>query len=141
MTLTPPMEPYDPNASAAVDYRQQARIFLSKGREYLADDDLHQASEKGWGAAAWMAKAVAETQGWQYNKHDEFFTVMYQAEGLSGDGRLPGLWHMANTLHGFFYTRKLFLRSDAIAQGLDQIETVLDILEPLAEVGPAAKDQ
>ena len=136
MTLTPPMEPYGPNASAAVDYRRQARVFLAKGREYLADDDLHQASEKGWGAAAWMAKAVAEAQGWQYNKHDEFFTVMYQAEGLSRDGRLPGLWHVANTLHGFFYTRKLFLRSDAIAQGLDQIETVLDILEPLAAVGP-----
>ena len=141
MTSMSPMEPYQDNVSAAADYRQQARIFLARAREYLVDDDLHQAAEKGWGATAWMAKAVAEVQGWQYRKHDEFFTVMYQAEELSRDNRLPNLWHVANTLHGFFYTRKMFLRSDAIGQGLDQIETVLDILEPLAGVESTAKGQ
>ena len=128
-----PMEPYEQNDNAAADYHRQSRLFLVRAREYLAVDDLHQASEKGWGAAAWMAKAVAEAQGWHYGKHDEFFTVMYQAESLSDDPRLPGMWHVANTLHGFFYTRKMFLRSDAIRQGLDQIETVMDILEPLTE--------
>ena len=132
MTQTSPMGPY---GNAVTDYRQQSREFMAKAREYLTVDDLHQASEKVWGAAAWMAKAVAEAQGWRYERHDEFFAVMYQAEGLSGDPRLPGLWHVANTLHGFFYTRKMFLRPDAIRQGLDQIETVLDILEPLTEPG------
>ena len=29
----------------------QARDFLAKSREYLTQSDLHQASEKGWGAA------------------------------------------------------------------------------------------
>ena len=135
------IEPYEENSGAAADYRRQARVFLAKGREYLADDDLHQASEKGWGAAAWMAKAVAEAQGWQYKRHDEFFTVMYQAEDLSGDNRLRNLWQAANTLHGFFYTRKIFLRPDVIGQGLDQVELLLAILEPLAAVGSPAKDQ
>ena len=37
----------------------QSREFLYKGREYLAAGDVHQASEKGRGAAAHMAKAVA----------------------------------------------------------------------------------
>ena len=133
MTQMYPMEPYEQNDNAAADYHRQSRLFLVRAREYLAVDDLHQASEKGWGAAAWMAKAVAEAQGWHYGKHDEFFTVMYRVETLSDDPRLPGLWHVANTLHGFFYTRKMFLRTDAINQGLDQIETVLDILEPLTE--------
>lgn len=72
MTQMPPMEPFEQDAGAVADYRQQSRIFLAKAREYLAGDDLHQASEKGWGAAAWMAKAVAEAQGWQYRKYDEF---------------------------------------------------------------------
>ena len=133
MTQTSPMEPYDQTGVAVDDYRRQSRVFLAKAREYLASNDLHQASEKGWGAVAWMATAVAEAQGWQYKKHDEFFTVMYQAEDLADDARLPGLWHVANTLHGFFYTRKMFLRASAIGQGLDQIETVLDILHPLTE--------
>ena len=135
MAQTSPMEPYEEDGNALADYRQQSKAFLVKGREYLADGDLHQASEKGWGAAAWMAKAVAVAQGWQYQRHDEFFTVMYQAEDRSGDARLRNLWTMANTLHGFFYTRKIFLRPNVISQGLDQVELLLDILEPLTEPG------
>ena len=61
-----------PDHDAVGDYRQQARYFLSKSREYLAEGDLHQASEKGWGAAAWMVKAVAETHGWEYGRHEQF---------------------------------------------------------------------
>ena len=87
MTQTSPIEPFDQN-SAVADYRQQAREFLVKSRQYLAGDDLHQASEKGWGAAAWMAKAVAEAQGWKYTRHDEFVDVMHRAQQLSGDQRL-----------------------------------------------------
>ncbi len=135
MTQMYPMEPYEQDSNAVADYRQQSRLFLARAREYLAGDDLHQAAEKGWGAAAWMAKAVAEAQGWRYKTHEEFFVVMYQAEDLSPDARLPGLWHVANTLHGFFYTRKMLLRPDAIGRGLDQVETVLDILQPLTEAG------
>ena len=127
------MEPYEQPVNAVADYRQQSRAFLVKGREYLADGDWHQASEKGWGAAAWMAKAVAEAQGWEYKRHDEFFTVMRQAEELSRDPRLRNLRRAANELHGYFYTRRMFLRSDDIGQGLDEVELLLDILQPLTE--------
>ena len=37
------------------DHENQAREFLGKARDYLNAGDLHQASEKGWGAAAHMA--------------------------------------------------------------------------------------
>jgi len=50
----------DPDFEAVTDYETQARDFLVKGQQYLAAGDLHQASERGWGAAAHMAKAVAE---------------------------------------------------------------------------------
>ena len=127
------MEPYEQDVNAITDYREQSRLFLARARQYLADDDLHQAAEKGWGAATWMAKAVAEAQGWRYKTHEEFFRVMYQAEDLSGDPRLGNLRSVANELHGFFYTRKMFLRSDVIDQGLNQVELLLDILQPLTE--------
>ena len=128
-----PMEPYEQAESAVVDYRQQAREFLVKSREYLDSGDLHQASEKGWGAAAWMAKAVADTQRWQYSKHDQFFSVMRQARVLSGDARLRNLGNTANTLHGYFYTRKRFLDPDEIAEGLNDVELLLDVMQPLTE--------
>ena len=126
----------DRGEGVVADYRQQARAFLSKGREYLAAGDWHQAAEKGWGAAAWMAKAVAEAQGWEYKKHDQFFTVMYQAAELTGDARLDDLRGRANEMHGFFYTRRRFLNSGAIDRGLDRMETLLDILEPLTGEQP-----
>ena len=50
------------------DHAAQAREFLTQAREHVAADHLHQASEKGWGAAAHMAKAVAAAHGWEYEK-------------------------------------------------------------------------
>ena len=128
-----PMQPYDEFIETIEDYRLQSREFLAKSRTYLADDDLHQASEKGWGAAAWMAKAVATAQEWQYDKHEHFGEVLYQAGKLTGDDRLRTFRAIANDLHGNFYQRKRFLHADAIAASLDEVATLLDLLEPLTE--------
>ena len=133
MTQTSPIEPFDQNGAVA-DYRQQAREFLVKSRQYLAEDDLHQASEKGWGAAAWMAKAVSEAQGWQYRYHEQFNDVLNRARGLTGDPRLSGWRGIANDLHRYFYTRKLFLDAAVIREDLDHVSQLLDILEPLTDI-------
>ncbi|CAI8049465.1 3-dehydroquinate synthase [Geodia barretti] len=126
MSQSVPMEPYENGDAVVADYRQQSREFLSKGRETGSESDLHKAAEKGWGAAAWMAKAVAESRGWKYARHDEFFTVMYQAQDLTGDTRLRNLGNTANTLHGYFYTRKRFLRPEIIGESLTDVEQAVD---------------
>lgn len=61
---------------AVETYAKQSRTFLQKSRDYLASGDLHQASEKGWGAAAHMAKAVATARGWEYERHRDFSIVL-----------------------------------------------------------------
>ena len=58
--------------SATIEYIASAREFLTRAHNYLAEGDLHQASEKGWGAAAHIAKAVAAARGWEYERHDDF---------------------------------------------------------------------
>ena len=136
MSQMSPMEPSDQDGNAVADYRRQSREFLAKGRECLTDGDWHQAAEKGWRAAAWMAKAVAEAQGWEYRKHDQYYTVMRHAQEMSGDARLRNLRRAADELHGYFYTRKRFLDPDDIGQGLDEMELLLDILEPLTNPEP-----
>ena len=133
MSQSVPMEPFEQRDNAVADFARQSREFLDRGREYLATGDLHQVSEKGWGAAAWMAKAVAEAQGWQYKRHDEFFTVMRQAQDFSGDSRLRNLRRAANELHGYYYTRRIFLSPDDIEQGLEEMALLLDILQPMTE--------
>ena len=129
MTQPDLAERYDPEA--VEDYRQQAHAFLGRAREYLAADDLHQASEKGWGAAAWMAKAVAVTHGWQYENHAQFGVVLRNANALRRNGRLRLLSEVAYGLHRSYYTRKLFLDADTIGQSLDDMAELLGILEPL----------
>ena len=79
-----------------------------------------------------MAKAVAEAQGWSYGRHDEFGQVIHQATVRLGDQRVFNLWRKsANDLHGFFYERKMFLFPEAIKNDLDDVELMLDVLEPL----------
>ena len=129
MTQPDLSERYDPEA--VEDYRQQAHGFLRRAWEYLSADDLHQASEKGWGAAAWMAKAVAVTQGWQYENHAQFGVVLRNANTLRQNDRLRLLGEVAYGLHRSYYTRKLFLDAETIGQSLDNMAELLQILEPL----------
>ena len=118
---------------AIVDYEAQARQFLAKAQDYLSQGDLHQASEKGWGAASHMAKAVALSQGWNYNTHAEFSVVLNQAWRLTGNERLLDLRSLANELHSNFYRRHRHLNGDAIARELSAMRELLDLLSPLVD--------
>jgi hypothetical protein len=116
---------------AVEDYRRQAYDFLGKARVYLGADDLHQASEKGWGAAAWMAKAVATTQGWEYSQHAHFGVVLNSASVITDNDRLRVLRAVAYELHQNLYTRKRFLSDREIGLSLDNMAELLEALEPL----------
>ena len=120
-------------SDGARDYRSQAWEFLAKSRQYLAEDDLHQASEKGWGAAAHMVKAVAQARGWEYEMHDQFRVVVRNARQWSRDERLRNLGYSAEALHKNYYQRKIFLDSEEIRAGLDDVELMLNILQPLTD--------
>ncbi len=131
MAQPPINEPSD--TEAIEDYKQQARDFLAKGWEYLAAGDLHQASEKGRGAAAWMTKAVAVAQNWQYDQHAHFNVVLNNALLMTGNDRLLALRGIANELHRNYYTRKQFLSISIIRRELNAAAELLDILEPLTD--------
>ena len=126
----------EPDINAVTDYEVQARDFLEKGRQYLDAGDLHQASEKGWGAAAHMAKAVAVSQGWQYDRHPDFSRVMNQAALLTGNDRLKDLRARANDLHGNYYERKRFLDAEAIGMDLNSMAELVELLAPLTAANP-----
>ena len=83
----------------------QARDFLAKSREYLAQGDLNQASEKGWGAAAHMVKAVAIAQGWKYERHSDFSQVLNSAYLATNDDRIRLLRGIPNEMHGNYTYR------------------------------------
>ena len=121
------------DTSAVLEYRQQARTFLARARDYLAAGDLHQASEKGWGAAAHMVKAVAEALGQPYRSLDEFGRHLVGWSRQTGDDRLRQWRLVANELHGNYYKRETLLDADEIASNLDDVQELLDRLQPLIE--------
>ena len=113
-----------PEFEEAADYATQAREFLDSG-------NLHQASEKGWGAAAHMAKAVAVAQGWEYTNHADFSSVLNQARRLTGNARIRDLRGVANELHTNYYKRKRHLDADAIGEDIEAVAELLTLLAPL----------
>ena len=108
-----------------------ARNFLERSKSYLAQGDLHQASEKGWGAAAHIIKAVAAANNWEYNYHDQFERVVINARQRY---RQPGLLDMsraAEALHRNYYRRDLLLDADVIRNDVEAVERMVNILDPL----------
>ena len=86
------------------DYHSEtAGVFLAKTEGYLAEGDLLQASEKGWGAAAQMVKAVAEARGWDHSGHRQLFVTVRRLVEETGDEQLRVAFGLANVLHINFY--------------------------------------
>lgn len=121
------------NLDEVAGYESQAREFLVKGREYLSAGDLHQASEKGWGAAAHMAK-VASAQGWRYSRHGHFHSIMNQAQQLTGSALLRHLHGRAEILHinyYDYYDLKDELNAETIGNDIEGMAELIEILYPL----------
>jgi HEPN domain-containing protein len=81
-------------------HRGLAEKFLREAEELLAKGDYLQASEKAWGAAAQMVKAVAAEKGKELKSHGDLWRFVLE---VAGEDELRRLWHVANTLHQNFY--------------------------------------
>ena len=112
-------------------YRDASREFMGKAYQYLAADDLRQASEKGWGAAAEMVKAVAEERGWPHRHHRLLYEVIEDLVDETGDMELSDRFHQASRLHANFYEN--WMRPRAVRRHLQFVQELLSKLEPLLE--------
>ncbi len=115
--------------SQARRYSSTGRELLQKAHEALAQGDLIQASEKGWGAAAQTVKAVAERRGWQHNGHRHLFEIVKQVVDETGERRIRELFITANSLHTNFYEN--WFTEEDVAASLDQVQELVDRLELL----------
>ena len=116
-------------ATAAEEHSVTSRELLIKAEETLAQDDLLQASEKGWGAADHMAKGLAEKRGWQHNGHRELYQVVNRVAQESGDRAVRILFNSASALHSNFYEN--WMPKEMIEDSLTQARDFLQKLEDL----------
>lgn len=106
---------------------QKRRTYLELNSKFLKDaekalsvgDDL-QASEKLWGAAAEMVKAVASKRGKQLRTHAELWAYVERLQREHPDLNLLDDFAYANTLHQNFYEGTLGL--DSVTRGSQVIK-------------------
>ena len=110
-------------------YREQSRVFLAQAYEELANGDLQQASQKEWGAASQMVKAVAQERGWLHSSHRHLYGVINALESETSDSELTVLFASAGDLHINFYENRY--SPNNIRHLLNQVEQFVDKAEGL----------
>ncbi len=110
-------------------YQEAARQLLAQAFEELAEGDSRQASEKGWGAASQIIKAVASNRNWNHNSHGALYRVIGRLVTETGDDRIHVGFGMANSLHQNFYEN--WGDADYVARGLVHVRDLVLRLEPL----------
>ena len=110
-------------------YQAAGWQLLAQARAELAAGDARQASEKGWGAAAQLVKAIAEQRGWQHGDHRQLFAAVRQVRNETANEDIRSLFNTASALHTNFYED--WKDSQTVAEDLDDVEQLLNLLEPL----------
>ena len=112
-------------------YREQSRVYLAQAYEELAKGDIPQASEKAWGAAAQMVKAVAQDRGWEHRRHGDLYGAIRRLRRETGRREFRVLFSSANDLHFNFY-ENLF-EADDLIDLLPEVERLVEMLEEMLD--------
>ena len=115
--------------SPAEEHHLTSQELLTKAEEALSQDDLLQASEKGWGAAAHMVKGVAESRGWSHDGHRQLYQAANRLAQESGDPEIRGLFSLASALHSNFYEN--WMPGEMVGYNLSQVRELLRRLQLL----------
>ena len=106
-----------------IPYRDLSAGYLRHARELLAADDLTQASEKGWGAASVLIKAVAESRGWRHEGHRELWWAMEQVAKETDDREVRRQFGLAGALHTNYY--EAWLSAEMVEEYLGEVERLV----------------
>ena len=112
-----------------VHYRDLSAEYLRKAKLHLAEDDLTQASEKGWGAAAEAVKAAAQERGWRHEGHRDLWQTLRALVEERGDTELRLDFTHAQSLHVNFY--EAAMNREEVEEYLQHVERLVGKLHSL----------
>ncbi len=104
-------------------YREQADVYWQQALEELDKGDLRQASEKGWGAASQMVKAVAEVRELRHDGH----ALLWAVVDTFRDPQLRADFGLASALHINFYEG--WLSESLVSQYLEGVGSFMRALD------------
>ena len=113
-------------------YRAQSRHFLVLVDDELHRNELEEAANKLWGAAAHAIKAVAEARSWQHNGHALLETAVVRLLAEGAPPRLSGLYDLASRFHRGFYGDQPFT-ANQIYNGKEPVADFIQTLENLPD--------
>jgi len=114
----------------AEHYSELKRKYLDEGENLLAKGDPTQASEKFWGAAAEMVKAVAAVRGLELRTHADLWAFVTKLRDELKEPEVTKLFGLANMLHQNFYEASMTL--EAVRDHAEAVRQLINKLEDLA---------
>jgi hypothetical protein len=121
-------EKMDPADKVEV-YMKLSEKYLRDADNLLAKGDYIQASEKLWGSAALMVKAVAANKGTTISSHGELFSFVRKLGEEEKEPELRRLFSVASTLHQNFYEG--WLHEDVVKEYSEDIKQFIVELKKL----------
>jgi len=118
----------DPETKAELHLNLSEK-YMHEAEDLLARKDYAQASEKAWGAASQMVKALAAKEGKELRSHASLWEYVDEIAEKLGDIELRHLWGRANNLHQNFY--ESWMPPREVELSIKDVKTLLEKLRTL----------
>jgi uncharacterized protein (UPF0332 family) len=105
--------------------------YLQDAKELLDKQDYVQASEKLWGAAAQIIKAIALKRGKRLRSHEAINKYVVGLSKELNDKSILDYFGLANSLHQNFYEN--WLAPEMVIRYASVIEKLIKKLRPLVD--------
>jgi len=113
------------------NYLKLNNKYLKEAEALISQGDYVQASEKFWGAAAEMVKAVAAKRGIELKSHGELHGFVTKLKKELGEPELTRLFGTAAALHQNFYED--WLPPETVVDYGEAVKELVDRLSKLVE--------
>ena len=111
----------------AREYVEASKELLRQAREKLERDNVRQAAEKAWGAAASAVKAFAEwREARRLTSHRDLWEYKRRIEGELGEW-VSDAWAQATAMHVCFYEG--WCSREDVEEAVERIEKLVDEVE------------
>jgi len=117
----------DPETKAEA-YIALSEKYAREMDEFLEKGDYVQASEKAWGAASQILKAVASKRGREL-RNGELHKFVSELREETGDQELRKLWQVTTSLHQNFYENRLL--EEIVKESIEDVKRFIGKLREL----------
>ncbi|MDT7887163.1 MAG: PaREP1 family protein [Thermoproteota archaeon] len=118
-------EPLDPETKAEIHLKLSEK-YLRNAEEFLTKKDLVQASEKAWGAATQIVKALAAKEGKELRSHGELHKYVAELSKEKDDREIMKFWFLATSLHQNFYEN--WFPEEAVRSAIKDVKNFIEKL-------------